>query len=282
MLHAISMLFSHSDISDSLPPHGWWQHTRLPRPSPSPGAYSNSWPLGWWCHPTISSSVIPFSSHLQSFPASGAFQMSALRIRWPKYWSFSFNISPSNEYSGLISFRMDWLDLLAVQGTLKSLLQHHSSKWGKSSSGISEPWSWGEGAHCMPWAHWAGLQGLPGNPECRKTMGEQMRNLTSSLMGQKRYDTIHLHTGEQRAGESVESCFRKSKYNSIGGKRAQSGQAQRPTAAHSEERKCPWFLLSHRGGLSSLQQVKRNGFLNFDSCDLEKLSRFLKNPLTVC
>ena len=113
-------------------------------------------------------------------------------------------------------------------------------------------------------------------------MGEQMRNLTSSLMGQKRYDTIHLHTGEQRAGESVESCFRKSKYNSIGGKRAQSGQAQRPTAAHSEERKCPWFLLSHRGGLSSLQQVKRNGFLNFDSCDLEKLSRFLKNPLPVC
>ena len=53
---------------------------------------------------------------------------SVLRIRWPKYWSFSFNISPSNEYSGLISFRMDWLDLLAVQGTLKSLLQHHSSK----------------------------------------------------------------------------------------------------------------------------------------------------------
>ena len=53
---------------------------------------------------------------------------SALRIRWPKYWSFSFNISPSNEYSGLISFRIDWLDLLAVQGTLKSLLQHHSSK----------------------------------------------------------------------------------------------------------------------------------------------------------
>src|SRR5574339_596497 len=53
---------------------------------------------------------------------------SALRIRWPKYWSFSFSISPSNEHSGLISFRMDWLDLLAVQGTLKSLLQHHSSK----------------------------------------------------------------------------------------------------------------------------------------------------------
>ena len=67
------------------------------------------------------------SSCPQSFPASGSFPMS-LRMRWPKYWSFSFNISPSNEYSGLISLRMDWLDLLAVQGTLKSLLQHHSSK----------------------------------------------------------------------------------------------------------------------------------------------------------
>ena len=83
-----------------------------------------------WCHPTISSSVVPFSSCLQSFPASGSFNESALRIRWPKYWSFSFNISPSSEYSGMISFRMDWLDLLAVllAGTLKSLLQHHSSK----------------------------------------------------------------------------------------------------------------------------------------------------------
>ena len=63
------------------------------------------------------------------FPSIRVFSNeSALHIRWPKYWSFSFNISPSNEHSGLISFRMDWLDLLAVQGTLKSLLQHHSSK----------------------------------------------------------------------------------------------------------------------------------------------------------
>ena len=62
------------------------------------------------------------------FPASGSFQMSVLPIRWPKYWSFSFSISPSNEYSGLISFTIDWWDLLAVQRTLKSLLQHHSSK----------------------------------------------------------------------------------------------------------------------------------------------------------
>ena len=72
----------------------------------------------------------PCSTSPQSFPASGSFfsNESALCIRGPKYWSFSFNISPSNEHPGLISFRMDWLDLLAVQGTLKSLLQHHSSK----------------------------------------------------------------------------------------------------------------------------------------------------------
>ena len=86
-------------------------------------------PLSQWCHSTISSSVIPFSALLQSYPASGSFSNeSVLGIRWLKYWSFSFSISPSNEYSGLISFRMDWLDLLAVQGTLKSLLQHHSSQ----------------------------------------------------------------------------------------------------------------------------------------------------------
>ena len=76
------------------------------------------------------SSVIPFSSHPQSFPTSGRVfsNESALHIRWPKYWNFSFNTSPTNEHLGLISFRMDWSDLLAVQGTLKSLLQHHSSK----------------------------------------------------------------------------------------------------------------------------------------------------------
>ena len=78
----------------------------------------------------MSSSVTPFSSYLQSFPGSGSFptSRSALHIKWSKYWSFSSSISPSNEYSGLISFRIDWFDLFAVQGTLKSLLQHHSSK----------------------------------------------------------------------------------------------------------------------------------------------------------
>ena len=107
-------------------PHGL-QHARLPCWSPTPRTYSNSCPSHRWCHPTISSSVVSFSC-LQSFPALRSFSIeSVLHIRWPKYWSFSFNISPSNEHPGLI-FRMDWLDLLAVQGILKSLLQHHSSK----------------------------------------------------------------------------------------------------------------------------------------------------------
>ena len=114
-------------MSDSLRPHES-QHTRPPCPSPTSGVYSNSLPLSWWCHPAISSSVIPFSSCPQPLPAPESFPMSQLYMRWPKYWSFSFSISPSNEHPGLISFRMDWLDLLAVEGTLKSLLQHHSSK----------------------------------------------------------------------------------------------------------------------------------------------------------
>ena len=100
------------------------QYARFPCPSPTPGAYSNSCPSN---HPTISSSVLPFSTHLQSFIRVFS-KESVLCIRWPKYWSFSLSISPSNEYSELISFRMDWFDLHSVQVTLKSLLQHHSSK----------------------------------------------------------------------------------------------------------------------------------------------------------
>ena len=115
-----SVQFSCSVVSDSLRPNES-QHARPPCPSPTPRGHPNPCPLSRWCHPTISSTVVPFSSCPQSFPASGSFPMS-LCIRWPKYWSFSFSICPSNEYSGLISFRIDWLDLLAVQGTLKSLL----------------------------------------------------------------------------------------------------------------------------------------------------------------
>ena len=113
---------------DSSWPHGL-QHTRPPCTSPTPRVYSNSCPLKSvmpsshliLCRPLFLLPPIPPSIRIFS-------NESVLRIRWPKFWSFSFSISPSNEYSGLISFRMDWFDLLAVQGTLKSLLQHHSSK----------------------------------------------------------------------------------------------------------------------------------------------------------
>ena len=122
-----SIQFSRSVVSDSLRSHEL-QHARFPCPSPTPGACSNLCP----------SSVMP-SSHLilccpllllpSIFPSIKVFSNeSVFHIRWPKYWSFSFSISPSNEYSGLISFRIALFDLLAVQGTLKSLLQHHSSK----------------------------------------------------------------------------------------------------------------------------------------------------------
>ena len=122
-----SVQFNRSVVSDFLWPHRL-QHARLPCPSPTPRVYSNLCPLSQWCHPTNSFSVAPFSSHLQSFPALGSFQISQFFASGGQNTSFSFSISPSNEYSGLISFRMDGLDFLAVQGTLKSLLQHHSSK----------------------------------------------------------------------------------------------------------------------------------------------------------
>ena len=117
-------------MSDSLRPHES-QHTRPPCPSPTPGVHPNSCASSRWCHPAISSSVILFSScPLPPISPSirGFSNESTLLMRWPKYWSFSLSISPSNEHPGLVSFRMDWLDLLAVQGTRKSLLQHHSSK----------------------------------------------------------------------------------------------------------------------------------------------------------
>ena len=125
-LPAYSVQFSHSVMSDSSRPHGL-QNARPPCPSPTPRAYSNSCPLSQWYHPTISS-CCPLLFLPSVFPRIRVFSNeSVLHIRWPKYWSFSLSISPSNEYSGLISFRMDWLDLLAVQGTLKSLLQYHTT-----------------------------------------------------------------------------------------------------------------------------------------------------------
>ena len=115
--------FSLSVVSDSLRPHES-QHARPPCPSPTPGVHSDSCPLSQWCHPAIPPLLLP--------PVPPGIRVSSnestLSMRWPKYWSFSFSISPSREVPGLISFRVDWLDVLAVQGTRKSLLQHHSSK----------------------------------------------------------------------------------------------------------------------------------------------------------
>ena len=113
----VGLLFSCSVVSDCLWPHGL-QHARLPCPSPSPRVHSDSCALSQRCHLTILSSVTPFSSCLQPFPASeNAFPVSQLFTSSSQNWSFSFGISPSREYSGLIPFRIDSLDLLAVQGT---------------------------------------------------------------------------------------------------------------------------------------------------------------------
>ena len=123
----ISAQFSHSVVSDSLQPHGL-QHTRPPCPSPTPRACSNSCTLSWWCHPTISSSVIPFSSRLQSFPAwvSSSHQVAKVLEFQLQHQSFQWIFR--TDFLNELIFRMDWLDLLAVHGTLKTLLQHYSSK----------------------------------------------------------------------------------------------------------------------------------------------------------
>jgi len=114
-----SLQFCHSVVYNSLRPHGL-QHNRPHCPSLTPGVHLNPCPLSRWCHPTFSSSCRPLLLLPSILPSIRVFSnKSAFCIRWPKYWSFSFNISPSNEHPGLISFRMDWLDLLAVQGTLK-------------------------------------------------------------------------------------------------------------------------------------------------------------------
>ena len=126
-------------MSDSLQPHES-QHARPPCSSPTPGVHSDSRPssplmpsshliLG---HPLLLLPPIPPSIRVFS-------NESVLRMRWPKYWSFSFSIIPSKEHPGLVSFRMDWLDLLTVQGALKSLLQHHSSKASLALSLLHSP-----------------------------------------------------------------------------------------------------------------------------------------------
>ena len=121
-----SIQFSCSVVSNSLRPHGL-QHARLSCPSPTHRDYWSSCPSSWWCHPSISSSVIPFSGFNLS-QHQDLFQWVSSLHQVAKYRSFSFSINPSNEYSGLISFRMDWLYLLAIHRTFKNLLQHHTSK----------------------------------------------------------------------------------------------------------------------------------------------------------
>ena len=120
-----SVQFSRSVVFDYLRPHES-QHTRPPSPSPTPGVHANSCASSRWCHPAICRPLLllpPMSPSIRVFSNE-----STLYIRWPKYSSLNLSISPSKEHPGLVSFRLDWLDLLAVQGTLKSLLQHHSSK----------------------------------------------------------------------------------------------------------------------------------------------------------
>ena len=127
LIKILLLIFNHPVMSHSLGPDGL-QHARLPCPSPTPGSCTNSCPLSWWpsnhlalCLPLL---LLPLS-----FPRIRAFSnKSGLHIRWPKYWSFNVSINLFNEYSGLIFFRIDRFDLLAVQGTLKGLLQHHSLK----------------------------------------------------------------------------------------------------------------------------------------------------------
>ena len=134
-----SVQFSRLVVSDSLRPHEP-QHSRLPCPSQLPESTQTH--VRW-----VGDVIQPFHPLLSLSPPASIFPSirvfsneSALLIRWPKYWSFSFNISPSNEHPGLISFRMDWLDLLAVQGNLKRLLQHHSSKASYGLCGRGRGW----------------------------------------------------------------------------------------------------------------------------------------------
>ena len=125
--------FSRWVVSDSLKPHGL-KYARLPCPPLSSRVCSNSCPLSWWCHPNHLIFCRPLLLLRSIFPSIRVFSNeSPLCIRWPEDWSFSFSISPSNEYSRLISFKIDRLDLLAAQGTIKRILQHQSSSINSSA-----------------------------------------------------------------------------------------------------------------------------------------------------
>ena len=125
-IHSFVVIIQSPVMSDSLQPHGL-QHTRPPYPLPFSEVCPSSCPLHRWYHPTILSSEASFFCP-QSFPTSGIFQWVICLHQIIKYWSFSFSINPSNKCSGLISLKTDWVDLLAVRETFRSLLQHHSLK----------------------------------------------------------------------------------------------------------------------------------------------------------
>ena len=135
-----SVQFTCSVMSDSLQPHES-QHARPPCPSPTPGVHSDSHPSSPWCHPAISSSVIPFSSCPQIPPSITVFSNeSTLHMRWPKYWSFSFSIIPSKEHPRLISFRMDWLDLLVFSNTAVQKHQFFGAQVSSQSNSHIHTW----------------------------------------------------------------------------------------------------------------------------------------------
>ena len=122
------------------------QHARHPCSSLFPGVSSSSCPSSLWCHPAISSSAAPSAAFRLSQQQGLFCDESALRIRWPEYWSFSFSISPFSVCSGLISFRIDWFDRLLVPGILKSVLQHHS--WKHHFFG-AQPYLWSNSHICI-------------------------------------------------------------------------------------------------------------------------------------
>ena len=136
-----SVQFSCSVVSNSLRPHEL-QQARPPCPSPTPRVHSNSCPSSRWCHPAISSFVVPFSSCPQSLPASVFSNESTLCMRWPKYWSCRFSIIPSKKIPGLISFRMDWLDLLAGVFSNTTVQKHQFFSTQLSSQSNSHIHTW--------------------------------------------------------------------------------------------------------------------------------------------
>ena len=162
-----SVQFSHSVVSNSLWPYGL-QHTRLPRPSPTPGACSNSCLSSWWCHSTISSILChPLLLLSLIFPSIRVFSNeSVLRMRWPKDWSFRFSTSLSNEYSGLISFRMDWFDLLAAQGTLSRVFSNTTVQKHQFFGTQLSLWPSSHIHTCLPEKPWLWLDGSSLAKQC--------------------------------------------------------------------------------------------------------------------